>query len=116
MAGTMTIGGSAPGLLTGTKTIGPITDVGTAVVGTVTDVTLSSGDNTITVPSGATHVLIELPATNTVTLKVRSNLNSSDGGMPVGPTGFVKLPLPAGTTSVIINAASTTGAIEATFI
>jgi len=116
MAGTLTLSGLAAGLLTGEKVIGPLTDTGTAVVGQIQDLTLASGDNTLTVPTGATHIAIQLPATNSLTLKIRTNLNSSDGGMPIGPTGFVKLPLPSGTTSVIVNANGTGGAIEATFI
>lgn len=116
MAGTLTVGGLASGLLTGQKIIGPLTDTGSATVGQVTDLSLASGDNTLSVPAGATHVLIELPATNALELKIRSNLNASDGGLPIGPTGWVKVPLFTGTTSLIINAAGSTGTIEATFI
>lgn len=116
MAGTLTVGGLAAGLLTGEKVIGPLTDTGSAVVGQIIDIPLASGDNTISVPTGATHVLIELPATNALQLKIRTNLNSGDAGMPIGPTGWVKLPLYTGTTSVIINAAGSSGVAEATFI
>ena len=116
MAGSLTISGTAAGLLGGQNVIGPQTMTGTAVVGTRTDLTLSSGDNTITVPAGAVAIYIVLPATNTVTLKIRTNLNSTDGGMQIGLTGFVAFSFPSGTTSVIINAASSAGAIEATFI
>lgn len=116
MAGTLTVGGLAAGLLTGEKVIGPITDTGAAVIGQVTDMSLASGDNTISVPVGATHVLIVLPATNALELKIRTNLNSGDAGMPLGPTGWVKFPLYAGTTQVIINAPGSTGPLEATFI
>lgn len=116
MAGTLTIAGTAPGLLTGQKTIGPVTMTGASVIGTVTDLTLASGDNTIAVPAGATAVMIELPATGTVQLKLRTNLNAADGGTPFGPTGYVVWPVYTGTTSLIINAASATGAIEASFI
>ena len=116
MAGNLTIAGLAAGLLTGQEVIGPITDTGSATIGQITDLTLASGDNTLTVPTGATHVLIVLPPANVVQLKLRSNLNIGDAGMPIGPTGFVKLPLYTGTTSLIINAASSTGAVEAKFI
>lgn len=116
MAGTLTVGGLAAGLLTGVKQIGPLTDIGTAVIGTVTDLTLAAGDNAIAVPSGATHVLIELPASSTVPLNLRTNLNPGDGGLPFGPSGWLKVPLVSGTTSLIINAASSGGVIEATFI
>jgi hypothetical protein len=116
MAGTLTIGGLAAGLLTGQKVIGPVTMTGSAVIGTVTDLTLASGDNTIAVPAGATAVMIELPASSVVELKLRTNLNSSDAGTPFGPSGFVVLPVYSGTTSLIVNAASGGGTIEASFI
>jgi|ERR1700733_2830184 len=116
MAGSLTISGLEAGLLTGQKTIGPITMTGSSVIGQITDLPLVAGDNTITVPSGSSEILIVLPATNTVELKIRTNLNSGDAGMPLGPTGFVTWPIFTGTTSVIVNAASTTGMIEATFI
>lgn len=116
MAGTLTISGMAAGLLTGQKTIGPITMTGNQVIGQITDLTLAAGDNTIQVPSGATAVLIELGATNTSELKLRTNLDNTDGGAPFGPTGFVVWPLYTGTTSLIINAASSGGTIELSFI
>lgn len=117
MAGTMTLTGLASGLLSGSKDIGPYTMSGEAEIGQITDVTLATGDNTFTVPSGAVAVAIFVPSTNTAELKVRTNLNSGDAGLPVNPSGpWAAWPLYTGTTSVIVNAASGGATIELTFI
>jgi hypothetical protein len=119
MSGTLTTSGMAAGLLSGQKTIGPQTMVGINPVGTITDITLASGDNTIAVPAGAetaTAVLIVFPTTNAAELKIRTNLNSADGGLPVGLLGYMVFPLYAGTTAIVVNAAAASGILEATFI
>ena len=119
MAGTLTISGLAAGLPSGIKTIGPQTMTGAAVIDDTIQVALSSGDNTISLPSGVTvtAAYIVLPSTNTVQLKLRTNLDNADGGVPFGPTGFVVWPIYTGTTSLIINAASSgAGTIVVEFI
>jgi hypothetical protein len=53
------------------------------------------------------------------TIKLRTNLNAADAGLPVAPfsnIGWAAFPLPAGTTSVILNASSTVAAIGVAFI
>lgn len=121
MAGTLVVTGSAGGLASGAKTVGPVSIVGSAVVGEVLDVTLASGDNTFAIPPGAVAVLIVPPANNTVALKVRANLNSGDVGLPIGladpfgPWSFRSL----GATSLIVNASAAMVAgsvVELTFI
>jgi len=114
MAGTLTIAGLASGLPSGSKVVGPVTMTGTAVIGTITDAALIVGDTTITVPTGAVACLIVL-ATSTATIKVRSNLNSGDSGLPIAPSGFMVVPIATGTTSLIINSTAT-ASLEATFI
>lgn len=116
MAGTLTITGNEQGLLSGGKTIGPNTYTGSATVGQVTDVTLTTGDNTLTVPTGASYVYIVVSSGNTAVLKVRTSANSADAGLSLGTQGPGVFPLPTGVTSVIVNAASGGGTIEATFI
>jgi hypothetical protein len=118
MAGTFTIGGSSAGLLTGAKTVGPLTIVGAALVGQILDLTLASGDNTIAVPPGAIAVWIVPPLANAVALKVRTSLNSGDAGLPIsasdpfGPWCWRGL-APA---SLIINAGGTVAGVELSFI
>jgi hypothetical protein len=118
MAGTFTVSGSAASLLTGSKTIGPITFTGSATIGEVLDLTLQSGDNTIAIPTGATAVLIVPPASNAVALKVRSSLNSGDAGLPIHVTAPFLYCFPGtAPTTLIINAASlTTGLTELSFV
>lgn len=116
MAGTLTLSGLAAGLLSGQKVIGPYTVTGTATVGTVLDATLASGDNTFAIPSGATAVAVFVSSANTAVLKV---------GFAASPTAqtaktglifewtFDSAAVPA---TLYINAASSGGAVEVTFI
>ena len=107
------------GLLTGEKIMGPITTTGTAAIGGITDTTLSAGDNTFAVPTGAVKVLINLGTGVGGIVKLRTNLNSGDAGLQISPysgTGWDGFDLPAGTTSVILNANGSVGPIELSFI
>ncbi len=116
MAGSLNVGGLVAGMLTGEKIITGPTDVGKAIVGTITDVELIAGDNTIAVPKEAVHVLIVFPfAASPGEVKIRTSKNSGDAGLPVAASGFVKWPIVSGTTSIIINGA-VTGTTELTFI
>ena len=87
MAGTLTVSGMSAGLLTGEKIIGPLTITGNAAIGTIIDAALATGDNSFIVPTGAVAVLINLG-----------------------------LPLPTGTTTVILNASGALAAMELSFI
>lgn len=119
MPGTLTVSGMSAGLTSGYKVIGPITITGANQIGEIIDATLSSGDNTFTVPSGATAVLVALGQAASTTVKVRTNLNSGDAGLPIGPfsgTGWAAFPLVTGVTQVILNASGTVGPIELSFI
>jgi hypothetical protein len=115
MAGTLTVSGLAAGLLSGEKVIGPLTMTGGATIGTIIDAALASGDNTIAIPAGAVACVVVLPASGTVTVKVRTNANSGDGGLPIGATGYVVFPIASGVTSLIVNATGSTTA-ELSFI
>lgn len=117
MAGTFTITGLAAGLSSGSKTIGPNTMTGSAVIGEVLDATLSTGDNTFAVPTGASAVTVFIATTNTAEIKIRTSLNPVDVGLPINPAGpWVTWPLFSGTTTVVLNAASGGAAVELTFI
>jgi hypothetical protein len=115
MAGTLTVTGLVAGFLTGEKVIGPVTLTGSATIGQIDDLALSSGDNAISVPAGSSAVLFVLPASNTQVLKLRTNLNSGDAGMPFGPLGWSVLPLAAGVTQLTVNVSGST-TCEASFI
>lgn len=118
MAGSFTITGQSAGLLTGTKTIGPLTITGTAVVGEVLDLNLVSGDNTITIPPSAIGVWFVPPTANTQALKFRCSLDSADAGLPISATDpfgpWVWRGLSP--TTIIINAAGSVTGVELSFI
>lgn len=108
MAGSLTVTGLSTGENAGERVIGPLSVVGSTVIGESLCVPLASGDNTFAVPAGAVAALI-LPGSGTVaTLKVRTNTNSADGGLVLSSSAvpFV-YPFPStAPTSLIINAAS----------
>ncbi len=114
MAGTLTISGMSAGLPSGEKVIGPVTMTGSALVGEILDASLSSGDNTFAVPTGAGAVAIFLGQTSSVTVTVRTNGMSA--GIPVGGSGFIVLPIGPGVTSIILNASATLPGVELSFI
>lgn len=108
MAGTLTIAGLSAGENVGQRVLGPLSIVGSSAVGETLSVALTTGDNTLSVPSGAVACLIVPPTNNAVVLKVRTSLNSGDAGLPLntGALPFV-YPFPATPpTTLIVNAAS----------
>ncbi len=74
----------------------------TASPGEQQPVVLSSGDNTITVPTGASGVLIQPAATSTVSKRIKGN--AADVGFPISPSASAYLPIPSGATSFVLNA------------
>lgn len=103
------ISGQITGLPTGTKTIGPLTVSSAAACGTVTEVVLQSGANTITVPTlpAPTGCIISLPSTNTATVTLKGV--GGDTGIEIGKTGVTVLSfntasLPA---SFVLNSSAT---------
>ena len=86
MAGTLTVSGLSAGELAGERIFGPITMVGKAVIGETLVVPLTAGENTFAVPTEAIAVLIVPPFAVETTIKVKTNLNASDAGLPVGPS------------------------------
>lgn len=108
--GTLSVMGAVAGMATGQTVIGPITTTGNNIVGDTLPINLASGDNTFAVPSGATKVLINLGQGVGVAVKVRTNLNSGDAGLPIGPysnVGWTAFDLVSGVTSIILNAGAT---------
>lgn len=119
MAGTLTITGMSAGLVSGQKTIGPITTSGSNPIGQIDDTTLNSGDNTFTVPTGYTAVAIFLGQSPNVTVKLRTNLNALEAGLQIAPVAvlsWAKFDLPVGVTSVILNSSGSLAGVEIQFI
>jgi len=105
MSGSLTIGGSATEPA-GERIIGPLQIQGNQVVGETLAVPLASGDNTFAIPAGAVLALIIPPQNNSVALKVRTNLNSGDAGLPISPTNPMPYPFPATAPASLIITAS----------
>jgi hypothetical protein len=115
MPGSININGQSVGEQGATR-IGPITITGSQTVNEVLQVALKAGDNMVTLPEGATAVVIVLPVNNSVAVKLRTNLNASDGGLPVANVGPTVLTFAPGTTSLILNAAGATSPLTLSFI
>ena len=73
-------------------------------IGAVTVLTLSSGDNTITIPAGTTIIIIQPPANNAAVLKLKSV--AGDTGILISLTSWQILQTTSGQTTFIINSAS----------
>lgn len=67
-------------------------------------VALSSGDNTLTVPPGAQGLIFVPPSSSVVVKKLKGI--GGDTGFTISPTLPSILMLPAGASTVLINAAS----------
>lgn len=67
-------------------------------------VALSTGDNDLTVPAGATSVLIVPLSDSAVVKKLKGD--AADVGVTIAPASPTLLGLPSGATEVTINAAS----------
>lgn len=113
MAGVFTLTGTTGTVGTGQSNLQPTTIAGTLAVGEVLSLALASGDNTITVPTGAVGITIVPPNGNAIVIKYRTSLNSGDGGLPVNTgAGFCTQQFPStAPTTVILNAASSISAI-----
>ena len=114
MSGTLTVSGLVAGLLSGEKVIGPETMTGSATVGEIADVSFAAGDTTVSVPAGASVVLLVLPESNTQQLAVRTNLDAGTG-MSIGDQGYVVFPIATGVTALVVSAGAA-GVLEASFL
>lgn len=83
----VSITGTVTGLPTGSRVLGPMTIASVSAVGSVTDLILASGVNTITVPTGATAAIIQF-AVGSVTTKTLKGI-AGDTGIVVAKTGTV---------------------------
>jgi hypothetical protein len=111
---TLTLSGSVGGLPTGSKSITVPQIVSNSAVGQITDLSLSTGNNVISVPGGATAAIILLPVGNTqmVTLKGAGG----DTGIALRGTTWSVLSLDPTQTSFILNAAGAVTGVEISFI
>lgn len=120
--GTLTIAGNVSGAPSGTRTIGPVQILFTAAVDVLTSVALANGATTVTVPTGATCVVLFPP--NAATPKPNPNFGgaltvkgiSGDTGVPISNTTFSVLSWDLATAPANFVIASTaSGTLEAWF-
>lgn len=106
----VTIQGTVTSLPSGnSKQLGPVTITNANSLGSITDTTLGSGANTITIPSTtAIGVLITPPTGNTVALTLKGV--AGDTGVAMHLTNPTFFSFPAGTADFVITAASATSA------
>jgi hypothetical protein len=108
MAGTITVTGASSSEPTGQRVLGPSVIQGRQVIGETLAISLTAGDNTVTIPANAVAAWIQAPINGNATISVRTNLNSTDAGLPINETGSPFIyPFPsAAPASLIIKASS----------
>lgn len=94
-----TLSGTAQGNAPGTQAINVIIDIAVPLGG-VTKVALASGLNTITIPTGTSLIIVQLPIGNTQTVTLKGV--TGDTGILLLKTGVAMFqPDPADTTFVL---------------
>lgn len=118
MAGTFTVTGLSASEPVGQRQFGPLTIVGTQVIGVTLEMPLAMGDNTVAVPTASVAVLIVAPINGAAALTLRTSANQADAGLPINgvglPTVFAFQTTP--TTLTINSTASQPSPITLAFI
>jgi len=112
--GAFSISGNITGLPGGSIAIGPLgITINPAVSGSsLQSKDLASGDNTITVPTGAVAMIFVPPSANTQTITLKGN--AGDTGVPLSKTLPQAIMLGASPV-VILNAGNTVAGCELAF-
>jgi hypothetical protein len=88
-SGTITISGQATGLEGGAKTYGPLqiasNPANTLALANITTIVLASGNNTITIPTGANGCIVNFAPGSTVTKTYKGV--ATDAGTQIATTG-----------------------------
>ena len=102
MAGTLTLGGMADGLLSGQVTVGPFSMNGKQAISEVINVELAANvDTAIKVPPEAVAYAVSFAfVSSPAEVKLGSNLSATSTGLSVLAQGFIALPLNTGVTEV----------------
>ncbi len=119
MAGSLTVGGMSDGLLVGQVTVGPNTMSGKRQIGDLVEITLEANvDYVVKVPSEAVAFVVVFTFTGTAPgeVKLRTNLNNADTGLPILSQGWFALPLYTGVTELKFKAASPPQPFQLSFI
>lgn len=105
-AGQVNLTGTVDDLPSGAKVIGPLTFTAAAALDATVQVVLASGANTVTVPTGATMVIIVFDPASTTDKTLKGV--TGDTGIKSGPTGFVCFPVNAISSFCITSSAADT--------
>jgi hypothetical protein len=119
MAGSLTAGGMADGLLIGQVTLGPWSMSGKESISEVLSVTLTANvDFVVAVPSSAVAFACSFTFEGEAgpEMKLGSNLNPTTAGFPVKAEGFMVLPIASGVTELKFRAASAPPIFQLAFI
>ncbi len=102
MVAFLALSGQVSGTLDTQSAPSPISMATLSVTGVVDErliVNLSSGDNTITLPTGTLLVILQPPAANAQTLGL-----GASAALPIDPTAWSAFKLRASTASIVVNA------------
>lgn len=78
-----------------------------SATGQRTRLALTSGDTTVTLPTGTTAVLIVPPSSNTHALKIKGAADGASAGVLIHKTRWTMLSVDSSLTSFLINSAGT---------
>jgi hypothetical protein len=118
MAGTLSLGGMADGLLVGQVIIGPSTMGGKAAISEIINVSLEANvDFAIKVPAEAVAYAVTFTfASAPAEVKIGSNLITTTNGMPVPASGWLCNPLYSTITELKFKAATPPSIFQVVFI
>lgn len=110
----LSIRGRVTGQLTADLEIKPADITNAAPVGTLTKTNLAAGDNTITIPTGATSLVMKPPTGNTNALILKGA--GADTGRRLHNTNPQAVSFDGSVTTFIINAGAITNNFEILFL
>jgi hypothetical protein len=119
MAGSLTLGGMADGLLIGQVTVGPNTVSGKAAISEIINCELAPNtDFVVRVPGEAVQVagIFTIGGEQVSQVTLRTNLDSGDTGLAMLAQGFFSLPLASGVTELRFRAVSPPDTFQVIFI
>lgn len=113
--GQVSIAATVQNLLTGSKSLGPVVANVASAVAQTTQTDFAIGDNTITIPTGTTWLIIVMPPAATGVIKLKGN--AGDTGIQVSKTApALVLPFDGTLPTLIINATVAITGVELLFI
>jgi hypothetical protein len=119
MAGSLTLGGMADGLLIGQVTVGPSTVAGKAAISEIINCELTPNtDFVVKVPPEAVQFagIFTFSGETATQVTLRTNLNAGDTGLPVPAQGWFSMPVGSGVTELRFKASSPPPVFQLTFI